>query len=446
MRESPRGIAPTAIVLGITTNGLSFVRSLGRRGTPVLMMDTPGGKPAMTSRFGTSLPMPDICAAPESWLSQLGDIARQASCPPVLIPTGDEHVLFVSQYRDELRQRFRFRIPPAGVAEMLCNKRRQYQFLIERGVLLPRTAFVDGEVDVARLAQDSVGFPCVLKPCFSHRWWRQRTGVKLEIARGADELQRAYRRMSATGESLLLQEFIPGDDRAFHGYLGYYGAAGRPLAALTKQKLRQYPPLCGNGSLQISTRNRRVAELSEYILRGLNYEGLVAIEYKLDRRDGQVQAHRDQSAQRCGKSASHRLRRGFSLHRLRGRDRCPHRAGRGLPGWREMAAPGVGCPGTAGRAPGRPAFRGGVADVASRRPLSGDVQRSRSLAVRVVCRFNRAAGARSTPAAVRGLLGRCSGRGQRHRGVPSWCPNAAAIAVDLVSSLCRISCSAILES
>ena len=287
MRESPRGIAPTAIVLGITTNGLSFVRSLGRRGTPVLMMDTPGGKPAMTSRFGTSLPMPDICAAPESWLSQLGDIARQASCPPVLIPTGDEHVLFVSQYRDELRQRFRFRIPPAGVAEMLCNKRRQYQFLIERGVLLPRTAFVDGEVDVARLAQDSVGFPCVLKPCFSHRWWRQRTGVKLEIARGADELQRAYRRMSATGESLLLQEFIPGDDRAFHGYLGYYGAAGRPLAALTKQKLRQYPPLCGNGSLQISTRNRRVAELSEYILRGLNYEGLVAIEYKLDRRDGQ---------------------------------------------------------------------------------------------------------------------------------------------------------------
>lgn len=43
----------------------------------------------------------------------------------------------------------------------------------------------------------------------------------------------------------------------------------------------------------------------------------------------------------------------------------------------------------------------------------------------------------SSRRALSRLVGRCSGRGQRHRGVPSLCPNAPAIAVDLVSSLSR---------
>jgi predicted ATP-grasp superfamily ATP-dependent carboligase len=271
--------------MGMTINGLSFVRSLGRRGIPVVMMESARDRTGMMSRFGQRLWMPDICSAPDAWLSALDDVARHTPSSPVLIPTGDEHVLFISEHRDHLRQGFRFRIPPIGVAETICNKRLQYEFLISRGYPLPKTAFATGAGDIVDLARMTVGFPCVLKPVYSHQWWRHRTGAKLETAKDAEQLRSAYRRMAVTGESILLQELIPGDDRAFHGYLAYYGMDGRPVAAFTKQKLRQYPPGFGNGSLQISTHNADVAELSDRILQTLNYQGLVGIEYKWDRRD-----------------------------------------------------------------------------------------------------------------------------------------------------------------
>ena len=82
-----------------------------------------------------------------------------------------------------------------------------------------------------------------------------------------------------------MQEFIPGEDSALHGYLAYYGEEGQPLATFTKQKLRQFPLTSGNGSLQISTHNPELAQIAEAMLRSLNYTGMVAIEFKWDSRD-----------------------------------------------------------------------------------------------------------------------------------------------------------------
>jgi len=48
---------------------------------------------------------------------------------------------------------------------------------------------------------------------------------------------------------------------------------------------RQHPPIAGNGSLQVSTLDPQIEDLSWRILRSLDYQGLVAIEYKLDPRD-----------------------------------------------------------------------------------------------------------------------------------------------------------------
>src|SRR5687767_2052839 len=101
-----------AIVMGVTTNGLAVVRSLGRRGIPVTMMEWQT-RPGMRSRFGTPLLMPSIYSQPETWLATIVGIGRDSSCKPVLIPTGDEYVLFVSQHRDFLREHVRFSIPSA---------------------------------------------------------------------------------------------------------------------------------------------------------------------------------------------------------------------------------------------------------------------------------------------------------------------------------------------
>lgn len=275
------------MVLGATTNGLAFVRSLGRRGVPVWVLDSTRERPGMRSRFATPVLLPDVCAEPDAWLAALLDLAARTPAPPVLLATGDEHALLVAAHRERLGAHLRFRLPPPGVVEMLCDKRRQYEYLLAQGHPLPRTAFVEhDETDAGALAAATTGFPCVVKPCFSHRWMRRGSGAKLGVARDAEDARRLHRTMTADGEPVLLQEVIPGADDALHGYVGYFAADGRARAGITKRKLRQHPPGFGNGSLQVSTLEPEVAERVERLLGALGYQGLVAVEYKRDARDG----------------------------------------------------------------------------------------------------------------------------------------------------------------
>lgn len=263
------------------------MRSLGRRGIRVWMMDSASSaaSPGMASRFGIPLAMPDIAAQPAQWLDKLFEIARSSPLPPIVIPTGDEHIELVSQYREQLRNHVRFRIPSHALATTLCNKNLQYELAERHSIPLPKTLRLDRQADIVRLAHETVGFPCLLKPYYSHRWRRLSRKAKLVIAHNPQELAAEYQHLLQSGTEFLLQEFIPGDDSTLYGYLAYYGANGQPLAAITKQKLRQYPPVCGNGSLQITVRNLQVAELSESLLCALKYQGLVSIEYKWDARD-----------------------------------------------------------------------------------------------------------------------------------------------------------------
>ena len=82
-----------------------------------------------------------------------------------------------------------------------------------------------------------------------------------------------------------VQEFVPGDDDALVGYLAFWDADGREHSWLTKQKLRQYPRLIGDGSFQASVIAPEVADLSRTLLRKFAYRGLVAVEFKHDCRD-----------------------------------------------------------------------------------------------------------------------------------------------------------------
>ena len=289
MRD-PEG-RPAAVVLGMTTNGLAIARSLGRRGIQLFLLDQPGDRPAMRTRYGCALPMPDLCAEPEVWLAKVLELVERKPNPPVLIPTGDEHVLFLAEHRLRLEASgARFRVPRLELAESLIDKWLQHELLAAHGVRLPRAAAIEGGIggdQVVRLAEDTVGFPCVIKPRASHRWMRRRTGRKLTLAHDAAELRRAFEAMSESGEPLLLQELVPGGDRSLCGAVAVC-EGGEPVALFTKQKLRQFPVGFGNGSFQVSTHDREVAELATEVLRGLRFDGMAAIEFKRDERDGRL--------------------------------------------------------------------------------------------------------------------------------------------------------------
>lgn len=277
LRTRPAG-SPVAVVLGGQANGLSYLRSLGRRRVPTLMLA--GHDPG--SRYGRTLELPDAVRQPEDWLAILDRVGRSLPTPGVLIPTSDPLVLLVAQHAAELGARFRFVVPEAHVVESIVNKRSQYQHAAAAGVPIPATHFPSSGKELRALAGE-LAYPCLLKPYESHLS-KQAIGAKAIIAQNPEELLAGYDRYAAD-HRLLVQDLIPGADDCLFGYVAFWDPVGTEHSWITRQKLRQYPRAIGNGSLQQTVDRPEVAEVGRRLIQSYDYRGPVAVEFKWDHRD-----------------------------------------------------------------------------------------------------------------------------------------------------------------
>ncbi len=274
---------PLAVILGTSWNGLSFARSLGRRGVPVLLLESKRNLGSHT-RYGKVLALPAPDDDPEAWMATLRSVGSRLTDRGVLVPMGDAHALLLSRHEEELRSWFRFVVPPRRSVEQIVDKRQQYAVAREAGIAVPNTHFPESAEEVRALSAQ-MPFPCLLKPYTSHIAQRK-LGEKVLVARSAAGLVSGYERLAALEVPAMVQEMVPGGDRALFGYLALWDSDGRELAWLTKQKLRQHPPRFGNGSIQVTVESPEVAELSRRLLRAFDYRGYVGVEFKLDAATG----------------------------------------------------------------------------------------------------------------------------------------------------------------
>jgi D-aspartate ligase len=274
---------PLAIILGGSVNGLSFARSLGRRGIPTLILDSEAFLGTFT-RYGKVLLLPPADEQAEDWIALLKYVASRVPRSAVLFATSDAHCLWVSQHREVLRQYFRFVIPEKEAVEQIVNKRTQYQVAQAAGIPVPNAYFPESVEELRSLAPSLV-YPCILKPCTSYKGRKKLSKKKVLLVHSEAELLVEYQRLTADNLLFMIQEIIPGEDTALYGYLGFWDSEGRESGWLTKKKLRQNPPYFGDGALQITVEAPEVAELSRRLLRAFHYRGFVNIEFKYDARD-----------------------------------------------------------------------------------------------------------------------------------------------------------------
>jgi D-aspartate ligase len=278
-----RGRGPVAVILGGSWNALSFARSLGRRGIPVLVLESHRFLGTYT-RYGTVLLVPPADEFPETWINLLENVSSRLSTPGIIFATGDVETLLLSQHTDVLGSRFRFLVPTPETVERIVNKRLQYDSAKAAGIPVPKVSFPDSTDDLLRTAA-ALPYPVLLKPYEAHIA-RRALGQKVVVAATESELVSAYEHFAARALPMMVQEIIPGDDSALFGYLALFDRKGRELAWLTKRKLRQYPPQFGDGSLQVTVDAPEVAELSRRLLGAFDYCGFVGVEFKFDERDG----------------------------------------------------------------------------------------------------------------------------------------------------------------
>ena len=270
------------MVLSVSATALSYVRSLHRHGIPTLLLSEKDWLIA-PSRYGLTLELPPVDAAPDVWLDILDSTARRLSQRPVLLVAFDQALLLVGKHADELGRRYDFLIPPLATSAAMVDKQQQYELARAAQIPIPRTVFPRSGEEAVALAAD-IAYPCLIKPHVGSAAGRE-LGGKIAVVPDRSTLKRLFDRTAAAGIPCMVQEIVPGGEDALYGYLSFWGRDAMELAWITKQKIRQYPPLYGVGSYQRTVDAPRVAELSRKLFEALDYVGVGSVEFKYDSRD-----------------------------------------------------------------------------------------------------------------------------------------------------------------
>jgi predicted ATP-grasp superfamily ATP-dependent carboligase len=223
----------------------------------------------------------------DEFLTGMSDIARHVQRPTVLVPTDDLGAVLVSEHWDVLAETFVFPRQPMGLSRAVASKDGLYRLCKELGVPCPEAVFPSTRDDVEEFLARA-DFPVVVKR--TNQWWVQQvTAVKsTTIVNSSDALLEICGEdedLSAGG--LMFQEYIPrehGEDWIFHGYCD---ESSDCLVGFTGIKLRSYPAYAGPTTLGRCVENQALRRQAEELFRRIKYRGIMDLDYRLDRRDGQ---------------------------------------------------------------------------------------------------------------------------------------------------------------
>lgn len=279
---------PTAFVLNVSLAGLGAIRSLGRAGVPVIGLDPDPGHAGFASRYCTALQCPHPVHEPEALLEFLLDQGRKLSEPGILSPASDAFILFISRYRDELRDLFRFNLPTAEVMEAIVDKRKLYELADRVGVAHATTVYPETMDDVHQIKHE-LDYPAYIKPYHSHLWQVAFPGAGKGIkVFGPEELVESFERVFDAGVQVMVQSIIAGPATNVRTAYVSISHHGELLGLLTTRKIRQFPVEFGRGSIAETFHDPKFAELGLNFFRAIDYRSFGTVEFKRDDRDGEL--------------------------------------------------------------------------------------------------------------------------------------------------------------
>jgi predicted ATP-grasp superfamily ATP-dependent carboligase len=277
---------PTAFVLNVSHAGLGAIRSLGRAGVRVVGLDPDTSHAGFASRYCTALQCPHPVQEPEALLEFLLDQGRKLPEPGILSPASDAFTLFISRYRNDLQDSFRFNLPSPEVMEASVDKRKLYELADRVGVPHAMTVYPETMDDVHRIMHE-LEYPAYIKPYHSHLWQAafpgSGKGIKVFTAQ---ELVDSFGRIFDAGVQVMVQSIIEGPSTNIQSVRTYITSSGEMLAAFTNRKIRQFPVEFGRATLAESIHDPAFRDMGMKFFRDIGYRGFGLIEFKRDERDG----------------------------------------------------------------------------------------------------------------------------------------------------------------
>jgi D-aspartate ligase len=275
---------PAVVVGGTGPGTLGTIRSLGRAGVPVILLDEDPSAPAMHSRHGHK-----IRASSATGPQLVADLVALADVigPAVLFLNSDDAALTVSEFRAQLENSYRFRLPSHTCVASLMHK-ASFQHLAQTyGFPVPRSRVIKGIPDLHDLA--GLTTPCIVKPSRPNAGYLNGSFPRGYRVTSLHEAENICRRLLSIVPEVVVQEWIDGPDSELYFCLQYRGRGGATVASFTGRKLTIWPRDVGvTASCTAAAPDvRAVLEpLTAQFFDRLSFVGLGGIEFKRGARTG----------------------------------------------------------------------------------------------------------------------------------------------------------------
>jgi D-aspartate ligase len=218
----------------------------------------------------------------------LTQLATEYGIRPVVLACTDEFTGWLNENRDIVGQYADSLLPARDTPDKMSDKSRFYRWASEHDLRLPETRFVDSAEDLTQAAQEMT-FPLVVKPPHrTARWLEASGGSKVcKVHSSAELLQLAPSLFAAVNE-LILQAWVPGPSSLTRELSVCLDADGNFLTGIVLQKIRQWAPETGTGSLAVQIHDEEVMTTGLEILRRLAHVGFCQVEFKRSETDGRL--------------------------------------------------------------------------------------------------------------------------------------------------------------
>lgn len=267
---------------------IGLVRSLGELGIPVYVGSYYSDNIAYYSRYCAKR-VTFSHSLSRDFVDRLIALGRGEGRKMAFFSDDDRAVLTFSRHRDELAPYFSFNLPDHALVDAILDKRKFARLAEDAGLPVPRSCAPADEAGAIAFA-DAIGYPCIVKPSHKDDWWDPRflsligPYRKAILCQDRDTLVDLYRKLVQIKPSVVIQEYIDGDDLDLYSVNLYLDASGTPLASFIGHKLRVYPIHAGVGSLVETVNDETIQNTALDATRRLGLRGHVNIQFKRDRR------------------------------------------------------------------------------------------------------------------------------------------------------------------
>jgi D-aspartate ligase len=275
-------VNPAVVLQASGPNGLGIIRSLGRRGIPVIACDHDARALGLLSRYATPCFTRHPLTDPEGFAEDVIALGGRLLSPGVLFATHDETLIALGPHEERLAERFLRPWSPWERMRVVMDKSAQHAAAHAIGFPVPATVEPSGEDDAVAAAR-ALRFPVILKPRRAPEFRARLHRQVLECA-GPEELRRNWE--IAAPYAPQISEVIPGGDDRIWTLGSYRAADGVPLASFTGRKLRQWPTRFGTGRAAEAWWDPAYAARGHALLDRLSFHGISQLETKRDPRDG----------------------------------------------------------------------------------------------------------------------------------------------------------------